>query len=41
MVFFGNHSNDGLLYEYLDEDMNILVEVTMEVLIADFKENTS
>ena len=28
------------LYEILDEDMNIIVDVTMEVLIADWKENT-
>jgi hypothetical protein len=40
MVFFGNHSSDGLLYEYFDEDMNILAEISMEILIADWKENT-
>jgi hypothetical protein len=39
-VFFGNHSSDGLLYEYFDEDMNILAEISMEILIADWKENT-
>jgi hypothetical protein len=40
MAFFGNHSNDGRLYELLDEDGNLLVDVTMEVLIEDWKANT-
>ncbi len=40
MVFFGNHSSDGRLYEILDEDLKVVADVTMEVLIADWKENT-
>ena len=40
LVFFGNHSNDGLLYEVLDEDGKLVVNVTMELLIADWKANT-
>ncbi len=40
MVFFGNHSSSGLLYEILDEDLKLVADVTMEVLIADWKENT-
>lgn len=40
MAFFGNHSDNGHLYELLDEEGNLLVDVTMEVLIADWKENT-
>ena len=40
VVFFGNHSGDGLLYEILDEDLKLIVEVTMEGLVADWKENT-
>ena len=40
LAFFGNHSSSGSLYEILDEDMKVIVDVTMEVLIADFKENT-
>jgi hypothetical protein len=40
LVFFGNHSSDGLLYEVLDEDGKLVVNVTMELLIADWKENT-
>ena len=39
MVFFGNHSNDGLLYELLDEDMKVVADVTMESLLADWQEN--
>ena len=40
IAFFGNHSNDGLLYEILDEEMNVIVPVTMQVLIDDWKANT-
>lgn len=38
-VFFGNHSSDGVLYEILDEDMNVAVDVTIESLVADWQEN--
>ena len=40
VAFFGNHSSNGLLYEILDEDLNLIMDVTMEVLIADWKANT-
>jgi len=39
MAFFGNHSTDGLLYQVFDEDLNLIVDVTMELLIADWNEN--
>jgi hypothetical protein len=40
IVFFGNHSPDGCLYEIFDEDMNLVLDVTMELLVADWKANT-
>lgn len=40
VVFFGNHSIDGRLYEIFDEQMNPVIDVTMEMLVADWKENT-
>ncbi len=40
IAFFGSHSSDGRLYEILDEDLNLIFDVTMEGLVADFKENT-
>jgi hypothetical protein len=40
IAFFGCHSDDGLLYEILDEDMKLIIDVTMEGLIADFEANT-
>ncbi len=40
VAFFGCHSNDGQLYEILDEKLNLVINVTMEVLVADFSENT-
>ncbi len=40
IAFFGNHSGDGLLYEVLDEDQNLVVNVTMELLVDDWKANT-
>jgi hypothetical protein len=40
VAFFSNHSNDGRLYELLDEDLKVVFDVTMDVLIDDFKANT-
>ncbi len=40
IAFFGNHSSNGLLYEVLDEDGKLVADVTMEGLVADWKENT-
>jgi hypothetical protein len=40
VVFFGNHSTDGLLYELYDDDMNVVADVTMELLVDDWKENS-
>ncbi len=40
IAFFGNHSSDGRLYEVLDEDLNLLADVTMEILVEDWKANT-
>jgi hypothetical protein len=39
IAFFGNHSADGQLYELLDEELNLVLNVTMEVLVNDWKEN--
>ncbi len=39
IAFFGNHSDTGLLYEVLDEDLKVVADVTMETLIADWNEN--
>ena len=40
LVFFGNHAGDGRLYEILDDDLNVVADVTMETLVADWKANT-
>lgn len=40
LVFFGCHSNGGLLYEILDEDLKLVGNVTIESLIADWQANT-
>jgi hypothetical protein len=40
VVFFGNHAPDGRLYEIFDEDMHLVADVTMEVLVADWKGHT-
>ncbi len=39
LAFFGCHSNEGRLYEILDDDLNLVIDVTIEVLVADFNEN--
>ena len=40
VVFFGNHCSDGIVYEILDEDLKVVADVTLEGLVADWKENT-
>jgi hypothetical protein len=40
LAFFGNHSSNGRLYEVMDEDLKLVFDVTMEVLLEDFKTNT-
>lgn len=40
VVFFGNHSRDGRLYEVFDANMNLVMDVTMELLVADWQANT-
>jgi len=33
IVFFGNHSTNGLVYELVDADLKVMAEVTMEMLV--------
>ena len=40
LVFFGNHTRDGILYEILDEKLAPLAPVTIETLVADWKANS-
>jgi len=40
LAFFSTHSDDGLLYDILDDDGDVVVEVTMELLVEDWKANT-
>ena len=40
LAFFGNHSETGRLYELLDEDMNVVLDVAMETLVEDWKANS-
>lgn len=39
IVFFGSHCTDGVLYEILDEDMKVVMDVTIESLLADWQAN--
>lgn len=39
LVYFGTHSDDGVLYEILDENLNLLMPITIGTLAADFEEN--
>jgi len=41
LAFFGNHSDDGRLYEILDEDGKLIADITMAALVADFEQNGS
>ncbi|MFP6639203.1 MAG: hypothetical protein VCC04_03085 [Myxococcota bacterium] len=40
VAFFGSHTNNGVLYEILDEDMKVVADVTIDSLVADWNENT-
>jgi hypothetical protein len=40
VVFFGNRSRDGRLYQIFDERMRPVAEVSLESLIADWKAHT-
>ena len=40
LVYFGCHASDGLLYEIVDEDGKLLLNVTIESLVEDWKANT-
>jgi len=38
IAIFSTHSNDGVLYEILDDNLNLLIPITIELLVADFNE---
>lgn len=40
IAFFGAHTESGVLYEILDEEMNVVFEVTIESLVDDWQANT-
>jgi len=37
IAFFSTHSNDGVLYDILDDNLNLVIPVTIELLVADFE----
>lgn len=37
IALFSTHSNDGVLYEILDDDLNLIIPITIELLVADFE----
>ncbi len=39
VAFFGCHTDDGVLYEILDEDMKVVLDVSIEGVVADWQEN--
>ena len=39
LAFFGCHTETGSLYEIVDDENNVLVDVTIEWLVADFAAN--
>ncbi|MFT5443498.1 MAG: hypothetical protein ACI8W3_002548 [Myxococcota bacterium] len=39
VAFFGCHTSTGSLYELLDEDMNVVMDVTIEGLVEDWEAN--
>jgi len=41
LVFFGNHSTDGVLYEFFDPALNRIGQVTIAELVADWEANAT
>lgn len=41
LVFFGNHSSDGVLYEFFDPELNRTGQVTIAELVADWEANAA
>ena len=39
MAFFGGHSAAGLLYDLVDEEQNVILNVSMQLLLDDWNEN--
>jgi hypothetical protein len=37
LAFFGSHTRDGRLYEVLDDDLNVVSEVTIAGLVQDWE----
>ena len=40
ITFFSNHAADGVLYEILDENLQVLADTTIEGLVDDWKANS-
>jgi hypothetical protein len=38
IALFSTHTNDGSLYEILDDNLNLILPITIELLVADFNE---
>ena len=41
LAFFGCHTKDGILYEILDENRNVVDRTTIESLFADWQAATA
>lgn len=39
IILLSTHTRDGRLYDLLDEDRNVILEVTIDLLVADFEGN--
>ena len=37
LVFFGNHTNNGILYELVDADLKVVHEVTIQEIVEPWK----
>jgi hypothetical protein len=38
LIFYGCHAPDGRLFEFLDDDLNVITEVTIETLIEGWQQ---
>ena len=40
VAFFGSHTSDGRLYEIVDDDGNVIADITIDFLVNDFENAT-
>ena len=41
LIFYGCQATDGRLFEFLDDDLNVIAEVTVETMVEEWENGSS